>query len=129
MTLCRAGCRSGGCCSRSLLICYHLLPFQTMRSGSCIPLSLSDQVFKQSRLFGCAANQALMAVLPSLCKLSRLLSVCWACANIGRPWGAQSAIKEAANEASDLTSVMQYSILLMGSEAMASLFLLKAGAS
>ena len=69
-----------------------------------------------------------MAAWPSNCKLSRLLSVCWACANIGRPWGAQSAMSEAANEASDLTSVIQCSIRDMGSAAMDSLFLIKAGA-
>jgi hypothetical protein len=40
--MCRAGCRNGGWFSRSLLICYHLPPLQMMRSGSCIPQSLSD---------------------------------------------------------------------------------------
>ncbi len=69
----------------------------------------------------------LRAACPSNCKLSRLFSVCWACASMGRPWGAQSAIKEAANDASILTKSIQWRTRDIGSSAMGSLFLLKDG--
>ena len=71
-----------------------------LKSSAGSSTSLFDQCVTQP-------DDSFMDALANNCRLSRFFSVCWACASMGRPWGAQSAIKDAANEASDFINFIQ----------------------